>query len=202
FTQARLGEPDGVPFMLTRTGFTGELGYEIFCDAQHAETVWDTLMEAGAPDGLVPMGSEALGMLRVEAGLMISGAEFGPDSDAMESGLGFAVDFKKEAFLGREALERNSGATRRVLVGLKFNGNDHPMHGSPVFVGREQVGVITSATPSPELGHAIAMARIAVENSESGTELEAGCLDGNLKRLPCTVTSLPFIDPTREKARA
>ncbi len=202
FTQARLHDADGVPFMLTRTGFTGELGYEIFCDAQHAETIWDTLMDAGQPDGLVPMGGEALGMLRVEAGLMISGAEFGPDSDAMESGLGFAVDFKKEAFLGREALERNAAATRRELVGLAFKGNDHPLHGAPVFVGREQVGVITSATPSPQLGYAIAMARIAVENAEVGTELETGCLDGDMKRLPCTVTSLPFIDPTREKARA
>lgn len=120
----------------------------------------------------------------------------------MEAGLGFAVDFKKESFIGREALVRNAAAPRRKLVGLMFNRHEAPAHGDPVFAGREQVGVITSATYSPQLGHAIAMARIAIEDSEIGTELETGHLDGHMKRLACTVTSIPFLDPKREKARA
>ena len=202
FTIARLHDRDGPMFMLCRTGFTGELGYELFCDRDDAVAIWDGLMAAGVPQGLVPMGGQALDMLRIEAGLMIAGAEFGPDADAMESGLGFAVDFKKPAFIGRAALERNAAAVRRKLVGLEFIGNEAPHHGDGVFVGREQVGLITSGCVSPQLGHAIAMARIAVENAETGAELEVGKLDGHMKRLPARVVDLPFLDPKREKARA
>ncbi len=202
FTIARLHDRDGPMFMLCRTGFTGELGYELFCDREDAVAIWDGLIGAGSPHGLVPMGGMALDMLRIEAGLMIAGAEFGPDVDALESGLGFAVDFKKADFVGRAALERNAGAVRRRLVGLHLPGNEAPRHGDAVFVGREQVGVITSGTYSPQLGHAIAMARVAVECAGAGTELEVGKLDGHTKRLSARVTRLPFIDPERKKARA
>ena len=202
FTVARLHDRDGPMFLLCRTGFTGELGFELFCDRDHATEIWDGLMEAGASDGLVPMGGDALNLLRIEAGLMIAGAEFGPDADALEAGLGFAVDFKKGDFIGRSALERNGSAPRRKLVGLKFSGKEAPAHGDGVFVGREKVGVVTSACHSPQLGHAIAMARVAIEQSGDGQELEVGQLDGHMKRLPCLVTSLPFLDPKREKARA
>jgi aminomethyltransferase len=202
FTIARLHDRNGPMFMLCRTGFTGELGYEIFCDSADAVLIWDALMDSGAPMGLVPMGGDALEMLRIEAGLMTSGAEFGPDADAFESGLGFAVDMQKPDFVGRTALARNTAAPRRDLVGLHMVGNEAPTHGDAIFVGREQVGTITSACTSPTLGHAIAMARIAVENAAPGTELEVGKLDGHMKRLGATVVALPFLDPKREKARA
>lgn len=133
---------------------------------------------------------------------MSAGAEFGPDVDAMESGLGFAVDFKKDTFIGRTALERNAVAPRRKLVGLTFAGSEVPAHGDGVFDGREQVGVVTSACNSHQLGHAIAMARIAIEDAIDGRALEVGRLDGHMKRLPCKVGPLPFLDPKREKARA
>lgn len=202
FTIARLRDSDGPMFMLCRTGFTGELGYELFCDRDDATAIWDGLIHEGAEHGLVPMGGAALDVLRIEAGLMISGAEFGPDVDAMESGLGFAVDLKKPAFIGRPALERNSASMRRKLVGLTFAGDEAPAHGDGVFAGREQVGVITSACKSHEMGHAIAMARLAIEDATDGRELEVGRLDGHMKRLPCQVCALPFLDPKREKARA
>jgi aminomethyltransferase len=202
FTIARLHDRDGPMFMLCRTGFTGELGYEIFCDSADAVAIWDALVDAGEPMGLVPMGSDALEVLRIEAGLMISGAEFGPDVDAFESGLGFAVDMTKPDFIGRAALERNSTAPRRKLVGLRMAGNEVPTHGDGVFVGRERVGTITSACHSPALGHAIGMARVAVENATPGAPIEVGKLDGQMKRLGATVVEMPFIDPKREKARA
>ncbi|GLQ36116.1 aminomethyltransferase [Amylibacter marinus] len=202
FTIARLGDVDGPSFMLCRTGFTGELGYEIFCDRNDATAIWDAVIDAGQPEGLVPMGGEALEMLRLEAGLMISGAEFGPDIDALESGLGFAVDFAKEAFVGRAALMRNAAGVRRKLVGIKLTGAEAPAHGDPVYLGREQVGMVTSASYSPQLGHAIAMARVAIEQSEENQELEIGRLDGHMKRHLGTVCALPFLDPTRKKARA
>ena len=201
---ARLYDRDGVPFQLTRSGYTGELGYEIFCHTDAALPLWDALMEAGAEFGITPMGNEALEIIRIEAGLMAAGLEFGPDVDAFESGLGFAVDLNKENFTGKDALQRNTaeGATRRNLVGLKFDGDEVPLHGDGVYVDRRQVGVVTSATRSPALGSAIAMARVATEHQASGTRLEVGKLDGHKKRLYATVCEIPFVDPTRSRARS
>lgn len=201
-TIARLHDREGPPFLLTRSGFTGELGYEIFCDRSHALAIWDGLVEAGKPFALKPMGNEALDMLRIESGLMVAGAEFGPDVDAFESGLGFAVDTTKTEFVGRDALIRNGEAPRRKLVGLMLDGEEVASHGDPLFIDRHQVGVITSATRSPSLGRSIAIARIDVEASEPDQTIEVGRLDGHMKRLPAKVTSIPFVDPTRERPRS
>lgn len=159
-------------------------------------------MDVGAMHGLKPMAGDALEILRIEASLMMAANEFGPDCYAFESGLGFAVDLKKDATLGRAALERNSAASRRKLVGPKFNDAKYPVHGDCIYVGRDQVGVVTLGTFSPQLWHAIATARIEIENADDGGELEVGKLDGHMKRLPRMVTSILFIDPKREKALA
>ena len=201
-TIGRLHDREGPPFLLTRSGFTGELGYEIFCDRRHALAIWDSLVEAGKAFALKPMGNEALDMLRIESGLMVAGAEFGTDVDAFESGLGFAVDLKKPDFIGRDALIRNREAPRRKLVGLILDGEEVASHGDPLFIGRHQVGVITSATRSPSLGRSIAMARLDVEACESDQAIEVGRLDGHMKRLPARITGIPFIDPKRERPRA
>ena len=201
-TVARLNDRDGAPFLLTRSGYTGELGYEIFCSKGDALTIWDALMAAGAPHGLVPMGSAALETIRIEAGLAAANAEFAPGSDAFEAGLGFAVDLRKADFVGKAALARNSAAPRRKLCGLRFGGDDVPAHGAHVYVGERPVGVITSAVRSPMLECAIAMVRLNVEHADIGTEVEVGQMDGHMKRLPATVCAVPFIDPKRERARA
>ncbi|WP_299690808.1 DUF1989 domain-containing protein [uncultured Tateyamaria sp.] len=201
-TIARLGDRDGAPFMLSRTGYTGELGYEVFCAQSDAVTIWDALMEAGQAHGVTPMGGAALDIIRTEAGFAAPGAEFAPGVDAMEAGLGFAVDFRKASFVGKAALERNAAAPRRVLTGLMFGGDDVPHHGAPVFAGERHVGQVTSATRSPMLGHGIAMARLAIEFSETGAALEVGMMDGRMKRLPAVVATVPFVDPKRERARA
>ncbi|SHG85030.1 DUF1989 domain-containing protein [Cognatishimia maritima] len=199
---ARLNDRYGAPFMLSRSGYTGELGYEIFCAKSDAVQVWDAIMEAGEEFGIKPMGSAALEIIRIEAGLAAANAEFAPGVDAFEAGLGFAVDLKKEAFTGKEALERNAKDPRRLLKGLLFDCDDVPPHGSPVYAGERQVGHITSATRSPSLERAIAMARISVEHAENDKILEVGLLDGRMKRLNATVTDIPFIDPQRKRARA
>ena len=198
---ARIHDRNGRPFLLSRTGYTGELGYEIFCGQRDAIEVWDAVMAAGEPFGLTPMGGQALEMLRIEAGLMAAGAEFGGDVDPDEAGLGFAVDLSKTSFCGRDAIERNRRAERRRLVGLVFDGEEVPQHGDDVFVGRRPVGVVTSAVRSPLLSRVIAMARVAVEQSTVGTKLEVGKLDGYMKRLPCEVHGIPFVDPGRKKPR-
>ncbi len=201
-TVARLHDREGAPFFLTRTGYTGELGYEIFCSASDAIAIWDALAEAGRAHGLVPMGSDALEVMRIEAGFAAPGSEFAPGVDALEAGLGFAVDMGKPEFVGRTALERNAASERRVLKGLLFECDDVPAHGAPIYEGERQVGVVTSATRSPTLERAIALARISVEHAADETVLEAGQLDGRMKRLRGKVTSIPFVDPRRERARA
>ena len=201
-TVGRLHDRDGAAFMLSRTGYTGELGYELFCAPNDAVAVWDALMEAGAEFGLTPMGSAALEIIRIEAGLAASGGEFLPGVDAYEAGLGFAVDLKKTEFIGREALERNAKDPRKVLKGLIFDGDDVPHHGAPVLIGERQVGVVTSATRSPTLERAIAFVRLSVEHAAVGTALEVGQMDGRMKRISATVTEIPFVDPKRERARA
>ncbi|MFK8076655.1 MAG: DUF1989 domain-containing protein [Granulosicoccus sp.] len=201
-TIARLYGREGHPFHLTRTGYTGELGYEIFCSADSALPIWDALIDEGKDLGITPMGLEALETIRIEAGLMAANAEFTNDVDAFEAGLGFAVDLKKSDFIGKAALARNLEQPRRVLTGLKFSSQEAPVHGDGLFVGRRQVGVITSATNSPALGCAIAMARIAVEYAHSDEQLEVGKLDGHGKRLEAERCGIPFVDPTRSRARA
>jgi len=203
-TLARLRDRDGAPFVLSRTGFTGELGYEIFCHETHAIEIWDALMSAGEDFGITPMGLEALNLIRLEAGLMVQHAEFGPDVDAFESGLGFAVDLRKEQFIGRDALLRNQKAPRRKLVGLRIEGNEIPSHGDAVFAtdaDHIQIGVITSAAQSPTLKQPIALARLACEFSTMGSMLEIGQLTGRTKRLIGQVCEIPFVDPGRTRAR-
>ncbi len=201
-TMARLNDRDGMPFMLSRSGYTGELGYELFCDKSHAAELWDALMEAGEEFGIAPMGTAALEMIRIEAGLAAGGAEFAPDVDAFEAGLGFAVDLRKADFVGKTALERNSENPRRVLKGFILECDDIPHHGAHIYLNERPVGVVTSATRSPTLETAIAIGRVAVEHAENGTVLEIGQMGGHMKRLKATVTDIPFVDPQRKRARA
>ncbi len=201
FTFARIKDREGAPFMLTRSGFTGELGYEIFCNQTDALEIWDGVMEAGSDLNITPMGGEALETTRIEAGLMSAAHEFSQQTDALEAGLEFAVDFRKDHFIGRDALIRNRNAPRKKLVGLLLHGAEVPTHGDPIFLGHLQVGTVTSATMSPALGRPIAMARVNVETAATGAQVEIGRLDGMMKRLVAEITTIPFIDPKREKAR-
>lgn len=201
-TVARTHDREGIPFMLSRSGYTGELGYELFCAASDAQALWDAVMEAGSEFGIEPMGAAALEMIRIEAGLAAADAEFAPGVDAYEAGLGFAVDLDKIDFVGKAALERNAREPRKVLKGLMFDCDDIPAHGAGVFSGERPVGSVTSATRSPMFERTIAMARLSIEHAGTGNELEVGQMDGHMKRLPAKVCDIPFFDPKRERARA
>ena len=149
FTIGRIGDFNGTPVLVSRTGYTGELGYEIFCHPKHAPAVWDAVWEAGKVHGLAPLGLEALDMLRIEAGLIFFNYEFSDQTDPFEAGIGFTVALKSnEDFVGRDALLRRKQNPQKVLVGLDLHANDAVGHGDCVHVGRAQVGVITSATRS------------------------------------------------------
>ncbi len=199
FTIGRLGGPEGIPLVISRTGYTGELGHEIWCHPAHAVAVWDALM---AGENVQPMGLAALDMLRVEAGLILAGQEFSDQTDPFEAGIGFAVTMREEEFIGREALLRRSANPRDSLVGLVIAGGEPVHHGDCVHVGRAQVGVVTSAVRSPVLGKSIALARIDAHHSGLGTAVEIGKLDGLQKRLPAEVTRFPHYDPEKVRVRA
>ncbi|MEM9477918.1 MAG: DUF1989 domain-containing protein [Pseudomonadota bacterium] len=201
-TVGRLHDREGVSFMLSRTGYTGELGYELFCSRNDAVALWDTLMSEGEAFGIAPMGTAALEIIRIEAGLAAAGAEFRAGVDAYEAGLGFAVDLRKADFIGKAALARNVERPRVCQKGLLMTGDDVPLAGAAVYAGERQIGEITSATRSPSLGRGIAMARLAIEHSKTDHPLDVGMMDGHMKRLPARVADVPFIDPKRKRARA
>ena len=203
FSIARIGDEHGVPLVVSRTGYTGELGFEVFCHPQHAPEVWDAIWEAGKEFDLTPLGLEALDMLRVEAGLIFAGYEFSDQTDPFEAGIGFTVPLKTKAddFIGKASLEKRKENPQRVLVGLELSGDELAANGDCVDIGRNQVGEITSAVRSPILRKNLALCRIQVEHSEVGTEVEVGKLDGKQKRLPAQVVSFPFYDPTKSRVR-
>ena len=123
FTIGRIGGYDGIPIVVSRTGYTGELGYEVWCHPSDGPAVWDAIAEAGADHGLTPLGLEALDMLRIESGLIFAGYEFDDQVDPFEAGIGFAVDLGTEDdFVGRAALEERQAHPQRVLVGLELEG--------------------------------------------------------------------------------
>jgi glycine cleavage system T protein (aminomethyltransferase) len=203
FSVARLGGPQGLPLIASRTGYSGELGYELFCHPKDAPALWDAVLAAGEPHGLVPLGLEALDMLRIEAGLIFAGYEFDDQVDPFEAGIGFTVTADKEDdFLGREALAERRAHPQRLLVGLELEGNEPGGHGDCVHVGRHQVGVVTSGTRSPTLRTNIALCRMNVRHAEVGTEVEVGKLDGHQKRIPATVVRFPFYDPEKTRPRS
>lgn len=204
FAVGRIGTFEGAPVVVSRTGYTGELGYEIFCHPKDATAVFDAVWKAGEPYGLKPMGLEALDMVRIEAGLIFAHHEFDDQTDPFEAGIGFAVPLKskQDDFIGREALVRRKANPRHLMVGLDFQANDAVGHGDCIHIGRAQIGVITSATRSPILGKTIALARVDVTHAAVGTRVEIGKLDGQQKRLPAVIVPLSHYDPQKTRPRS
>lgn len=204
FAVARIGHFEGAPVVVSRTGYTGELGYEIFCHPKDAGAVFDAVWEAGQNYGIVPMGLEALDMVRIEAGLIFAGYEFSDQTDPFEAGIGFTVPLKSKAddFIGKEALLKRKENPRHKLVGLEIDANDAVGHGDCVRIGRAQVGVVTSGMRSPILKKNIALARVDVAHAELGTEVEIGKLDGQQKRLPGRIVRFAHYDPDKTRPKS
>ena len=166
-------------------------------------TVFDAVAEAGKPHDLAPCGLEALDMLRIEAGLIFYGYEFCDQTDPFEAGIGFTVPLKtkNEDFVGRDALLKRKEHPQRQLVGLDIDDNEVAVHGDGVFIGRNQIGVVTSGTRSPILKKTIALARLDVTHAALGTEVEVGKLDGKMKRIPAKVVRFPHYDPDKTQGQ-
>ena len=204
FAVARLGGPTGAPLVVSRTGYTGELGFEIFCHPKDAEAVWDAVQTAGEEFGLLPMGLAALDMVRIEAGLIFAGYDFSDQTDPFEAGIGFTVPLKSKPddFIGRDALIRRKEHPSRRFVGLDIDAAVTVGHGDCIHIGRAQVGEVCSAMRSPLLGKQIALARIDIAHAEAGTAVEVGKLDGQQKRLPATVVGLSHYDPKKTRPQS
>ena len=202
FSIARLGDEMGLPLVISRTGYTGERGYEVFCHPKHAAQIWDAIWQAGQEFAIKPLGLEALDMLRIEAGLVFAGNEFSDQIDPFEAGIGFTVTANKpDDFIGKHALTKRKAAAQRKLVGLAIAGESAAVSGDGVYIGRNQIGVITSGVVSPILRKNIALCRINVEHGNLGTQLEIGKLDGHQKRIPCEVVAFPHYDPGKQRVR-
>ncbi|MGI5350340.1 DUF1989 domain-containing protein [Streptomyces sp. CA-250714] len=204
FAIGRIGDHNGIPLLVSRTGYSGELGYELWCHPADAPVLWDAVAEAGKPHRLTPLGLDALDMLRIESGLIFAGYEFDDQIDPFEAGVGFTVPLKtkEDDFSGKEALLKRKANPQRTLVGLELEGNEPAGHGDCVYVGRFRTGVVTSGTRSPVLRKNIALCRMAVEHSGVGTEVEVGKLDGHRKRIPAKVVKFPFYDPEKLRPRS
>jgi len=223
-TSGRLG---GVPVDVSRTGYTGDLGYEIWIPAEHALVVWDALMDAGRSFDLAPAGMLALDVARVEAGLLLIDVDFVGSKKAQiatqrytpyELGLGRLVDLDKPAFVGRSALCDAARATRRQVVGLEVDWTDveavydrvgltplAPSEASrtpvPVFDGERQLGRATTTAWSPTLKRLIAIACVEVPKHREGTRLRFEMsVEGTRHLVGATVVPTPFFNPARKTA--
>ncbi|HEY3151573.1 MAG TPA: aminomethyltransferase family protein [Candidatus Binatia bacterium] len=217
-----------VPVIISRTGYTGDLGYEIWFGAAHAEAIWDLLVEKGKGFGIRPAGMLALDVARLEAGFILLEVDYIGAEKAMiasqkyspfEIGLGWTVDLKKDHFVGSKALrELNGRAPSRQIVGLEINLSDYEYlfrqaglppqfpiaawrGGVPVYKDEKQVGHATTGGWSPTLKKYIALATVEQEFNQTGTQLEIeASVNYARKTTGVTVVQLPFYDPVRKRA--
>ena len=183
---------------VSRTGYTGEDGFEIYLPTEQAIGAWRSILEAGQASGMAPIGLGARDTLRLEAGMPLYGHEIDAEHNPIEANLKFGVSFHEEKgdWIGRAPLEALHAAPSRALVGLVTEGKRVPRQGYGLYRGDEAVGEICSGAVSPTLDTNIATAYVPPELAEPGTELE---MDIRGRRQPVTLCALPFYSRTRPK---
>jgi aminomethyltransferase len=229
YFRGRRAEAGGVDTYVTRTGYTGDLGYELWVAADDGVALWDALWEAGEDFGIRPAGIRALDVARVEAALIMAEVDYVSARHAIsaeqeyspfEVGLGSLVDFGKGAFVGRRALEleQRAGGPKRRLAGLElewagieglFAKHDQPPAVSamvhrdpvPVYASGRQVGRATSIVWGPTIKKMIGFGSVPPAMSSPGTRLQVEwSVEGERGRVPATVVELPFLDLPRKRA--
>ncbi len=178
----------GMRCIVSQTGYTGEDGYEIYIGAEHAEALWELLMEAGKDEGLLPCGLGARDTLRLEAAMPLYGHEMDDSISPLETGLGFAVKMKKESFIGKAAMEEKQPVSRK-RVGLKVTGRGIVREHEDLYADGRKIGATTSGTHCPYLGYAVAMALVEADCAQPGKVVEA---DVRGRRVACEIVALPF----------
>ena len=186
----RTGEIAGVKGMISRTGYTGEDGFEIFVAADRVGHVWDAILEKGRPEGVLPAGLGARDAARLEAALRLYGNDMDETVNPYEAGLGWAVKLDKGEFVGREALTKiRQAGPRRTLMGIKTQPGDIPRHGAAVKGEAGRNGVVTSGTHSFFLGHPIALAMVEVPSFRVGDTV---AVEVRGREAEAEVVKLPF----------
>jgi aminomethyltransferase len=184
------GEVAGVRAMISRTGYTGEDGFEIFVPPAQAEKVWDALLQAGRAEGIMPCGLGARDTLRLEAAMRLCGSDMDEQTTVLEAGLGWIVGWKKTDFMGAARLrEQKAGALTRRLAPFEMRDRAIARHGHAVMRGDTQVGVVTSGTQTPFLKKAIGFAMVPVDMAGVGTPLD---IDIRGRRAAAEVVPEPF----------
>jgi aminomethyltransferase len=219
----------GIPVTVSRTGFTGDLGYEIWVESHQAVELWDVLFEAGQAYRLRPFGEYALDMARIEAGMLLAAVDFHSSkkvlhafqkSSPLELGLGWTVNLDKEFFVGQRALKRElargpAWMTMGLEIDLKSLEAIHADFGMPlelpyeswseavpIYSGGRQIGKATSGTWSPMLKKNIAIARLKPRHARPGTSVDMEVtIDAQRRLAKATVVKTPFFDPPRKTAR-
>lgn len=188
----------GIPDVrVSRTGYTGEDGFEIYFPDGESERVWNAILEAGASQEIEPIGLGARDTLRLEAGMPLYGHEIDKEHNPVEAGLNFGISFKEDKgdWIGRDALARIKESPSRKLVGIKTDGKRVPRQGYALYHGNEQVGAVCSGAVSPTVGTNIGSAYVPVALSEPGQTID---MDIRGKRQECVVCELPFYSRTRK----
>ena len=186
----RIGAVAGARSIISRTGYTGEDGFELFVPSEQAPAVWDALLEAGAAAGVLPAGLGARDVCRLEAGLRLYGNDMDDSVDPFTAGVGWTVKLGKGEFVGSEALRQlKQAGPGYETVGLKTEGTAIPRHDTRVFQRGRRIGKVTSGTYSFWLNHGIAMAAVQAEQATVGATVE---IELRGQTAPATVVGLPF----------
>ncbi|HVT03320.1 MAG TPA: glycine cleavage system aminomethyltransferase GcvT [Thermoanaerobaculia bacterium] len=168
----RRGKVDGIDAIVSRTGYTGEDGFEVYVAPQHAGDLFRKILEAGKPFDAIPAGLGARDTLRLEARMALYGNDIDQTTTPLEADLGWIVKLDKGDFFGADVLRREKGeGVRRKLVGFEMIDRGIGRHGYPVVDGTQKIGIVTSGTHSPTLKKAIGLAYVTVEKAEVGSEL-------------------------------
>jgi aminomethyltransferase len=184
------GEVAGVRATISRTGYTGEDGFEIFVPPQSADRVWQAVVEAGRGVDLIPCGLGARDTLRLEASMRLYGNDIDETTTALEADLGWIIGWKKEGFLGADALRAQKAAgVSRKIVGFEMVDRGIARHGYDAYVGDSKAGVVTSGTQTPYLKKAIGMAYLPIAHTAAGSEFD---VDIRGRRARARVVAMPF----------
>jgi aminomethyltransferase len=184
------GEVAGVRVTISRTGYTGEDGYEVFVAPNAAERVWDAILQAGKAAGAVPAGLGARDTLRLEASMRLYGNDMDETTTVLEADLGWIVGWKKESFIGSDVLKRQRAeGTSRKLVGFEMLERAIARHGYDAYADARKVGTVTSGTQTPFLKKAIGMAYLPIDKTAPGTEFD---VDVRGRRAKAAVVPMPF----------
>lgn len=185
------GELARVPMLISRTGYTGEPGFELYFENAHAESVWNAIFEAGKEFDIEPIGLGARDSLRLEKKMCLYGNDIDQTTNPLEAGLGWITKLDKGDFIGREAIlkVKNEGVKRR-LVAFVLNETGFPRHGYAIFKDGHEIGRVTSGTVSPILEKGIGLGYVPQEFSKIGTTIDILIRD---KHIPATIIKPPFV---------